>query len=191
MQVLTSQSISHAKNFADFFSSQSIPHGFFVIKKAPKNLRPSMEKLSELYEYILDKANCVNFVFDCVKSSDQMQFKQLGFPITHYGAGINSISIEPDGNAYPCVKMHDNKERFICNFLKDDALSILSTYKSNLLKKDLVDNLNKCKDCKIKYICGGGCRADEDFITENKIEYSQCHLQYTNLNYFLEKVNYE
>jgi len=62
--------------------------------------------------------------------------------------------------------------------------------RKRVITEELVDNLDKCQSCNIKYICGGACRAEEYYQSihsENK--YSQCDLQKTNLEYFMEHTN--
>ncbi|NTN68305.1 SPASM domain-containing protein [Enterococcus faecium] len=130
----------------------------------------------------------MNKVFDCVKSSDQMQLSSTGFPITHCGAGITTLSIDPLGNVYPCVKLH-NADFKITNLTRSTAVVDIKNNRNRVLENELVDSVDKCKNCSIKYICGGGCRAEEYYVSKNKQSYSQCDLQKGNLTYFLENIN--
>lgn len=73
------------------------------------------------------------------------------------GAGKSLISIGADGAIYPCQMMHCD-ELILGNILTDDIQEVLSSDK-NICKDVYVDDFFECRDCKYKYICGGGCRA--------------------------------
>jgi radical SAM protein with 4Fe4S-binding SPASM domain len=186
MGVLTSDNINMAKNFYNFFYKQNIKCGFFVVKKVDDHLRVDNTKLNDLYNHILKIHKNANQVFDCVKSSDQMQFNKTGYPIAHCGAGIVSISIDPNGKVFPCVKTNRNK-REICNIIKDyNHFKKFNKNKQFVIDNEFVNNIKKCKGCKIKYFCGGGCREDEEYIIKKNTNYSQCNLQKFNFKYYVE-----
>lgn len=188
MQVLTKETIKNSEEFSDFFSKKGIPHGFFLVKETDDTSRPSLKSIYKLYDFLYSRYGDVNKVFDCVKSSDQMQLSSTGFPITHCGAGITTLSIDPVGNVYPCVKLH-NADFKITNLTKSTAVVDIKNNRNRVLENELVDSVDKCKNCSIKYICGGGCRAEEYYVSKNKQSYSQCDLQKGNLTYFLENIN--
>lgn len=189
MQVLTKETIKFSKEFSDYFSNMGIAHGFFLVKQATDKERPTLKSIVNLYDFLLKKYGEVQKVFDCAKSSDQMQFDKTGFPITHCGAGITMLSIDPLGNVYPCVKLH-HSSFLITNLLKENSGDEILMNRKRVITEELVDNLDKCQSCNIKYICGVACRAEEYYQSihrENK--YSQCDLQKTNLEYFMEHTN--
>ena len=69
--------------------------------------------------------------------------------------GFGGISIASNGDVYWCNRIHELKST--TNILKDDIVKIVEL--SEKVKTDTsVDNTSVCKDCEIKYICGGGCR---------------------------------
>ncbi|RHW43306.1 radical SAM protein [Neobacillus notoginsengisoli] len=70
--------------------------------------------------------------------------------------GKELISIGADGSIYPCHMLHDEELTFgsIFEISLKEALSNSDTPFRNLE----VDNVNGCKDCEYKYLCGGGCR---------------------------------
>lgn len=84
--------------------------------------------------------------------------KQLAQFIGGCGAGRFYISMEPNGDIYPCVFFPHDKEVKLGN-IKEDTLENL-WIDNPLLKefrdKDMLDN--HCGSCESKYICGG-CRA--------------------------------
>ena len=73
------------------------------------------------------------------------------------GAGKKMISVSANGDVYPCHMLHRD-ELYMGNILEDSLESILFS-SGNLLKDFTVDNKKKCKECKYKYLCGGGCNA--------------------------------
>lgn len=86
---------------------------------------------------------------------------------TNCGAGLKSMSINYDGNIYPCAFLH--KESLKLGTL-DDELHDLRVRAKVFSNRYSVDNLPLCKDCKLKYFCGGGCRACAlEYSCENNI----------------------
>lgn len=81
------------------------------------------------------------------------------------GIGLGAISIANDGKVYPCASLFLG-EFCLGNIAKDNIEEIL--HKANdISDKWNVDNTQICKDCVMKYICGGGCRAAAYFISGN------------------------
>lgn len=70
------------------------------------------------------------------------------------GAGENIISVTAEGDVYPCHMMHDTDKK-MGNLLVESLDSILK----NAVKIPAVDQIKKCNECKVKDVCGGGCRA--------------------------------
>ena len=65
-------------------------------------------------------------------------------------AGINKITVCPDGTIYPCDSMVGHSEFIIGNLS-------LKKLNCNMFKNITVDNINQCKKCDIRYLCGGDC----------------------------------
>ncbi|HZN09287.1 MAG TPA: radical SAM protein [Pyrinomonadaceae bacterium] len=76
------------------------------------------------------------------------------------GVGNGIVSIDPNGDLYPCQTLH--LPEFRCgNVFKTSLRQVLDT--SGMLKKmkrAAVDNLPECKTCPVRYICAGGCRSE-------------------------------
>ena len=71
------------------------------------------------------------------------------------GMGQNVLSIEANGDVYPCQLMHHNN--FKLGDLNNQSLEeiwITSTYRQHS-----VDMIEVCKDCELKHICSAPCRA--------------------------------
>ncbi|MCP4557382.1 MAG: radical SAM protein [Herbaspirillum sp.] len=76
------------------------------------------------------------------------------------GAGNGVISVDSNGDLYPCQTMHIPELR--CGNVFDSGLAeVLET--SALLRrvKHLTpDRLEKCSSCAMRYVCAGGCRME-------------------------------
>ncbi len=77
--------------------------------------------------------------------------------------GFGGISIASNGDVYWCNRIHELKSTI--NILTDDISEIVKL--SQKVKMDTsVDNTSVCKDCEIRYICGGGCRMKYEGIKD-------------------------
>ena len=65
-------------------------------------------------------------------------------------AGINKVTICPDGTIYPCDSLVGN-ENYIIGTLKNGILD------NAIFNATTVDTIPKCRNCDIKYLCGGDC----------------------------------
>lgn len=73
------------------------------------------------------------------------------------GAGLGSMSINYDGNIYPCASLHNND--YVFGNIRENSIDEVIDNAMKFMKKHCVDNIPGCSDCKLKYFCGGGCRA--------------------------------
>ena len=77
------------------------------------------------------------------------------------GAARNQITVDWDGNIYPCHRFTGLK-KFIIGNVKEfkDFLNLpLETPYLKQLWDRHVDNIPRCKNCPWKSFCGGGCAA--------------------------------
>lgn len=93
--------------------------------------------IKELFEY------GINIKYPRVKS---VRFRNCGIG--------TSIVLDSDGKIYPCSKF----STYFCN--KNISSKELIERFNKLNKDTNVDNMLKCKKCKLKFICSGGCRID-------------------------------
>lgn len=78
--------------------------------------------------------------------------------------GYGGISIAANGNVYWCNRIHELNSDY--NVFRDDFSEII--VKSKYYKeRTSVDNVYPCKECEIRYICGGGCRLKFDNLEES------------------------
>ena len=77
--------------------------------------------------------------------------------------GFGEISIAANGDIFWCNRIHELTSHY--SILKDSVVDIIE--KSKYIKEiTSVDNTKICKDCEIRYICGGGCRIKYEGIKE-------------------------
>lgn len=72
------------------------------------------------------------------------------------GAGKTGLSVATDGSIYPCHMLHYPEFR-LGNAFTGNAEHICEALAGFCLPK--VDELEGCKNCDKRYLCGGGCRA--------------------------------
>ncbi|MBV9759674.1 MAG: radical SAM protein [Acidobacteriaceae bacterium] len=93
----------------------------------------------------------------------------------HCGVGNGLLSVDPNGDIYPCQTLH-NPEFVTGNAFQDGGLTKLLTESSPVLdrvKGATVDKLPECKTCPVRYVCAGGCRAEAytnegDFLARHR-----------------------
>lgn len=69
--------------------------------------------------------------------------------------GFGGISIAADGQVFWCNRIHELDSRI--NIL-DTNFTELFMESDKIVNDTSVDNTKCCKECEIRYICGGGCR---------------------------------
>lgn len=75
--------------------------------------------------------------------------------------GFGEIAIASNGDIYWCNRIHELDSIYnICSLDFSDILN----YSQNIKTKTSVDNTAICKNCEIKYICGGSCRMNYEGI---------------------------
>lgn len=97
---------------------------------------------------IIDRYKCINGLFNISKKSA-------------CGAGSNILSIDVNGNVYPCNCLHI-KDLNIKNISKLNHTNPISN----------IHELEECKDCEYNIICLGGCRAESLYLNNNLLSLS-------------------
>jgi radical SAM protein with 4Fe4S-binding SPASM domain len=89
------------------------------------------------------------------------------------GVGNGLISIDPNGDAYPCQTLH--RPEFLCGNVFETGLRHVLEHSQVMqqMKATTVDILPECKSCPVRYICSGGCRSEAytregDFLARNR-----------------------
>lgn len=104
--------------------------------------------------------------------------KKLNVIRKYCGAGMGLLSIDPLGNVYPCQSLHVDKFK-IGNLLTNSLDVILKSTTISYIKEHFnIDYISRCKDCNLKYICGGGCRAATFNMEADPAKYPQILCEY-------------
>ena len=76
-------------------------------------------------------------------------------------AGRGNISVDDNGDVYPCHLFHYDNFK-MGNIFNNSIPSIMECERNRVFVKEMhVDNNNElCKTCSVRYICGGGCKAN-------------------------------
>ena len=81
-------------------------------------------------------------------------------PAMKCSIGDGTLSISATGDIYPCQLLHD--ETLLVGNTRDNPDLVTLIKNSTILKKCTeltVDNMEGCRDCAYRYLCGGACRA--------------------------------
>jgi uncharacterized protein len=84
---------------------------------------------------------------------------EYGFnPTSSCGMGQN-LYVEPDGTAYPCYAWHSGPWKL--GSIKDDngLGGVIKSTGFESLRSHSVNTNHQCKECPLRYLCGGACRA--------------------------------
>ncbi len=80
--------------------------------------------------------------------------------VQHCGAGCQKISIDVDGNLYPCQLLHDGRFH-LGNVLEfQDLNQLVCSARAQQVARftaNRIDNVAECRSCDIRHFCGGGC----------------------------------
>ena len=88
--------------------------------------------------------------------------------------GFGEITIAANGDVYWCNRIPELRRA--TNAVEDDFESIMLM--SDAIKLDTsVDNTRVCKECDIRYICGGGCRLEYEGIQDASVHSGEWYFQ--------------
>ena len=74
------------------------------------------------------------------------------------GACSRTLSVAADGTVYPCHMLHKHSLG-LGNAFEDGAAQIARNMSVHPCTTVSVDDIEECKNCSMRYLCGGGCRA--------------------------------
>ena len=78
-------------------------------------------------------------------------------PLFSCGIGQN-LYVEPDGHSFPCYAYH-RPHTWLGNIFAQGLAYVLASDGFRALSRCTVDTMQKCRECEIRYLCGGACRA--------------------------------
>ncbi len=144
----------HINRFVPYGRAEKYEDGF--------NLEDFFNWVDKGYEYIYEtyvsyyKQNRqFNFLLDVASDLNREVYstgKKCSCGVNH-----NLFSIDCNGDVYLCPSLH--KEGLVLGNVKEKSLVDIKSESKKKYKSFLVDDLDKCKDCELKYFCAGGCRA--------------------------------
>lgn len=161
MKVITRDNIDDSLNYFKYFYSKGTIPGFFMVKQVPESIKPTVDQLEKLIDELFVIIGSADGVFEVVKFAENAMFGVTGFPIAHCGAGISTLTIDPNGDVYPCVK-RTKKSECITNMKLYEAPTHIKDNRRRILQEEIVFGKKGCESCVIRFFCGGGCRAEEE-----------------------------
>ena len=166
---VTQDNIVYVEEMAKLFGSSLNFAPYFPVSGDPSTLAISGLE----YYKALKSAAGVKPLSYCEATLDNSLYNQC-----HKCAiGDGEFSISATGDVYPCQLLHTD-EFYSGNVHEESVTDIY--YNSISLNKCAeldVDSIDGCKDCPIKYICGGSCRA-RSFYEGGKIDSSSDFCRY-------------
>jgi uncharacterized protein len=113
---------------------------------------------------LLPIGRAVDFALDVVPETlwghiDPADMMAYGFsPVSSCGIGQN-LTVEPDGAAYGCFAWNGESHR-LGSTRGDGALDRVVTSEAYRdLRRHTVNTNRACRECPLRYLCGGACRA--------------------------------
>ncbi|WP_427181640.1 radical SAM protein [Paenibacillus sp. TC-CSREp1] len=148
------QNIDHIDDYLNFAKQLGVKLSFSIFTVDPEDeyFRP----------YIFDNPSLVKFSKKISKLDQNIPIYDMPageIELTCRGnceVGKEMVSIGADGTVYPCHMLHD-ASLGLGNVL-DERLDKLLTHPDNPFLELDVDHIEECKECKYRYLCGGGCR---------------------------------
>lgn len=162
--LLTEKSIEEVKKILDFAIEYNVKNVRFIemfwqgLSRSKSMKRPLSYELFPIYKELLKNNKEYKNVLQ--KDSTTIIFDSLLNPSKKKCCGIDSdtVYIDSDGSVYPCNLLIN--EKFKLGNIRDQSFKDIWLHSN--LKKPLsnltVDKFKNCKECELKYICGGGCR---------------------------------
>lgn len=141
------------------------------------NVRPMVRKFEPVGrgETNYDSLKTSVKTFSEEETLTQEEIKKLKTNITGKSlcnAGIRVLSIDHVGDVYPCEVLQEEEYR-LGNILKDGINLDYSSPIQNL-KTCVVDKIEGCKDCNVRYFCSSGCPKSDTTRYYNE-EYKRKH----------------
>lgn len=128
-------------------------------------------------DYILNNnalSNIAEGIYNLNAEEDMATVGEGLCAVKSCGLAQNMISIDSKGNIYPCHILHD--ESLLLGNLFENPLEMENLNKDimELCTHANVDNIEGCKSCDYRYLCGGGCRG-RAFLKDNDLLAKDCY----------------
>ena len=166
---VTKGNISHVEEMAALFGTHLNFAPYFPVSGE----RSTLAITGIEYYKALKSAAGVRPLSYCESTLDNSLYQQCH----KCSIGDGEFSISATGDVYPCQLLHTDD--FYAGNVNEQSIKEIYQ-KSTVLNKCAqldVDTIEGCKDCPIKYICGGGCRA-RSFYEGGRIDASSDFCKY-------------
>ena len=141
-----------------------------VTEEENREYRMKLKGLVErLYPEYYTEAFVINFENKAIRSN----------------CGFGGISISANGDVYWCNRIHELSS---CVNVFDADIETIFKLGERIKKSTSVDNTMECKNCEIKYICGGGCRMKYEGIKDADIHEGEWTHKCGGKEYIYEKM---
>jgi radical SAM protein with 4Fe4S-binding SPASM domain len=163
---LNNATISEVKKVVDFALSNQIHtlhYGFLVPSDRCKENNMTMDQLFDalicLYEVQINKY--LHIQIDFVENYVRAIVNKNKNPYYCNSMSCNNMEIQPNGDIYQCGALETIMQKTLekpINIFNQDNVQIMNRIKSEWKTIGVYD-IPDCKDCNVKYVCKGGCRA--------------------------------
>lgn len=120
----------------------------FVTKEENLYYRKKLQELvNELYPKYYIETFCLNYEDGVIREN----------------CGFGNLAIASNGDAYWCNRIHELNKSY--NVFKE-GVAFIDKVSSDIVKRTSVDNTKGCRECEIRYICGGVCRMEYEGIKD-------------------------
>jgi radical SAM protein with 4Fe4S-binding SPASM domain len=141
---VTQENLGNTEEFMEFAHSRGCGWNFSYLK--PTGRASEMAVSYEDIVRVIEKTSCNHSAEKLVRNAS-------------CGIARTTICIDCEGNVFPCAQLSSSE--FVIGTIgigggRDQLKAILAA--PSPFTNIHVDRIEGCKDCEIKYLCGGGCR---------------------------------
>ena len=149
----TDEYVSFSKNLIEKYREENIQINYSYFLMPGRNLNAEkIQEIKEEYYALVD--GVVRRVYENI---DEESFVSNINDCKYDSCGYGGLNVMANGDFYLCDRIPDvNKSGNIRTMNFADIYKIMKIAE----EKGRIDNFKPCNSCELKYICGGGCRAE-------------------------------
>jgi len=147
--VISKGKLSLVKSVQEYAYNKGLEFIFAIHLPKNKGDRNNMLSISD-YKKIIKE--------DFLKTKNVIKAENIPYTVK-CSASSAIISVDSHGNCYPCQNFHFPEFK-MGNLLTHSFEDINNSNISKLLKNHHILKVEGCKDCELRFVCGGGCLAD-------------------------------
>lgn len=162
LPTLHAGNLKDIKKYKDIACALDVPLSFSLLSLPSLEFKkscliPNEFQLNELAKTLIELRD--DRVFSSITETTNVALRAR----KSCGLGCETVSIDHKGDLYPCHMLQ--YEQFCGGSIIHKEVDIDLAVRS--FSKICVDEIEDCRECKYKYICGGGCRARAFFSSGN------------------------